>query len=64
MQDRVISAMVLTWTSLRSFSRGDETAYFQIPSEMQCGLDLSRPDYTKERSKLERGHSSTNREWH
>ena len=30
---------------------------FKIPSEMQRGLDLLRPDYTKERNKLERGHS-------
>ena len=41
--------------SIKSFSGEMKRRVFQIPCEIQRGLDLLRPDYTKERNKPEQG---------
>ena len=45
-------------TGTRELYRGEtKRRVSQISCEMQRDSDLLRPDYTKERNKLERGHS-------
>ena len=59
-QDKI--RFICLYYSMQCFAQGalaveTEPRGFQIPCEMQRGSDLLRPDYTKERSKRDRGHS-------
>ena len=54
----------------RALARKPKWYVFQIPYEMQRGLDLLHPDYTKERNERERCqslvvwcHSAAKRKW-